>query len=82
MAVKDPLARLRALLRSEGLADDPFDDETTAVAEDAAARLRRGCLALPDPPPDALFEHVYAGPHPLLQEEREAYEDYLSTLES
>ncbi len=80
--VKDPLARLRALLRSEGLADDPFDDETTAVAEDAAARLRRGCLALPDPPPDALFEHVYAGPHPLLQEEREAYEDYLSSLES
>ena len=50
--VKDPLARLRALLRSEGLADDRVRRRvTTAVAEDAAARLRRGCLALPDPPP-------------------------------
>jgi pyruvate dehydrogenase E1 component alpha subunit len=80
--VKDPLARLRALLRAEGLADDRFEDEAAAAAEEAAASLRRGCLALPDPPPEALFAHVYAGPHPLLQEEQEAYTAYLATLEA
>jgi len=80
--VKDPLVRLRALLRAEGLADDGFEDSVTAAADEVAARLRRGCLALPDPPPDALFDHVYAGPHPLIEEERDAYAAYVSTFDS
>jgi len=75
------LVRLRALLRAEGLADDGFEAEVNAAAEEAAVALRRGCLALADPPPDALFEHVYAGPHPLLDEERTAYNEYLATLD-
>jgi pyruvate dehydrogenase E1 component alpha subunit len=79
--VKDPLARLRALLQAEGLVDDSFDDEVTAVADEVAATLRRGCLALPDPDPDSLFEHVYADRHPLLEEERQAYEAYIATLD-
>ena len=33
-----------------------------------------------DPAPDALFEHVYAGPHPLLEEERDAYAAYLADV--
>ncbi len=80
--LKDPLARLRALLRAECLADDRFEDATSAAAEVAAAGLRQGCLALADPPTGALFEHVYAGPHPLLEEEREAYAGYQATFES
>ncbi len=78
---KDPLLRLRALLLAEGLADDGFDAAVGAAAEEAAAALRRGCLALADPAPEALFEHVYAGPHPLLEEERAAYAAYLTTLD-
>ena len=80
--LRDPLARLRALLRTEGLADDRFEEKVTAAAEDAAADLRRGCLALADPPPQTLFDHVYADPHPLVEEEREAYAAYVSSLES
>ena len=78
---KDPLARLRALLRAEGLADDEFDEEVDAEAADAADRLRRGCLALADPEPLALFDHVYAEPHALLEEERNAYAAYLAGFE-
>ena len=78
---KDPLVRLRALLRSEGLADEAFEAAVGTAADEAAATLRRGCLALADPGPDALFEHVYAGPHPLLEEERAAYAEYLATLD-
>ena len=47
--VKDPLARLRALLQAEGLTDDGFDEGVTAAADEVASALRRGCLALPDP---------------------------------
>jgi pyruvate dehydrogenase E1 component alpha subunit len=74
---KDPLARLRALLWTEGAADDEFEREVEAVAGEAADRLRLGCLALADPEPLALFEHAYAEPHPLLEEERAAYAAYL-----
>ena len=75
---KDPLARLGALLHGEGLADDGFESSVSEAAEAAAADLRRGCLSMDDPDPDALFEHVYAEPHPLLEEERTAYADYLA----
>jgi len=76
--VKDPLARLSALLRAEGLVDDAFDASVEASAAEAAAALRQGCLAMADPEPADLFAHVYAEPHPLLQEECVAYADYLA----
>jgi pyruvate dehydrogenase E1 component alpha subunit len=79
--VKDPLGRLRALLHNEGLADDAFEGRVAAAADDAATALRSGCLAMPNPEPSALFEHVYAEPHPLVQAERDAYADYLADLE-
>jgi 2-oxoisovalerate dehydrogenase E1 component alpha subunit len=75
---KDPLVRLRALLQREGLADEGFEEEVTGAADEAATALRAGVLALPNPTPDALFEHVYAGPHPLLDAERDAYLEYLA----
>jgi pyruvate dehydrogenase E1 component alpha subunit len=76
--VKDPLARLHSLLQVEGLLDAHFEDDVTAQADAAAVALRQGCLALPDPGPEALFSHVYADPHPLLEEERADYEAYLA----
>jgi 2-oxoisovalerate dehydrogenase E1 component alpha subunit len=76
--VKDPLARLSALLQSEGLVDGRFAAELEADADEVAAALRQGCLAMPDALPDELFAHVYADPHPLLREEQDAYADYLA----
>jgi pyruvate dehydrogenase E1 component alpha subunit len=79
--VKDPLARLWALLRAGGLADDRFEDDVDAVAAEAAAALRAGVLAMPDPEPAELFRHVYAGPHAVLNDERAAYERYLAEFD-
>ena len=36
---------------------------------------------MPDPAPEAMFDHVYADPHPLLQLEREAYTAYQASFE-
>ena len=38
-----------------------------AAADDVAAGLRRATIALADPPPSALFDHVYAEAHPLIR---------------
>jgi 2-oxoisovalerate dehydrogenase E1 component alpha subunit len=79
---KDPLVRLRAHLHQEGLADDEFEQEVTTAAGDAATALRLGVLDMPNPTPDALFEHVYADPHPLLDAERDAYLAYLAEYDA
>jgi len=78
---KDPIARLRALLQAEGDLADEFEATVEERAAEAAATLRARCLSLPDPPPEAMFEHVYAGPHPGLDEERNAYAAYLAELD-
>jgi pyruvate dehydrogenase E1 component alpha subunit len=36
---------------------------------------------MPDPEPADLFTNVYAEAHPLLQEERDGYADYLAGFE-
>ena len=46
-----------------------------------AAALRAGCLAMLDPEPADLFAHVYAEPHSLVQEEKEAYLAYLAEFD-
>lgn len=55
---KDPIARMRAYLDGLGLADETFRAEIDAEADAFAARLRDGCIALPTPPPDSMFDHV------------------------
>jgi pyruvate dehydrogenase E1 component alpha subunit len=68
--LKDPIARLRAYLARNGFADHDFFDAVDAEGEQLAVRLRTGCRALPDPPIDSIFEHVYAEAHPLVSAER------------
>ena len=66
---------------AEGHLDDAFEAGVDDSAADAAAMLRAGCLAMPDPAPETMFEHVYAGPHPQLDEERDAYAAYLAEFD-
>jgi len=57
-AGRDPVARVRAHLIAEDALDDAADAAVTARADEAAADLRRRCLALPDPEPLSMFDHV------------------------
>jgi pyruvate dehydrogenase E1 component alpha subunit len=80
--VKDPLARVRALLEAEGLIDEEFLAAVTEVADDTAAALRRGCLGTVEPEPLSLFDEVYAEPHSLIDEERAGFAAYLADMEA
>ena len=77
---RDPIARFEAYLRSAGHLDGAGVAAVAAEAEALAERWRSACVALPDPPPDAMFEHVYAGPHPAVEADRAAYAAYAATL--
>nr|WP_239576601.1 thiamine pyrophosphate-dependent dehydrogenase E1 component subunit alpha [Cellulosimicrobium cellulans] len=77
---RDPIARFEAYLRSVGVLDDAQAARVQGVADAAAAELRAGCVALTDPPPLSLFDHVYAEPHHALERERAEYAHYLASF--
>ena len=79
--LRDPIERVRAYLVRGGLAEPEFFAEVDAEAKREGAWVRDACRNMPDPPPLALFDHVYAEPTALQREEREQYAAYLDSFE-
>jgi 2-oxoisovalerate dehydrogenase E1 component alpha subunit len=77
---RDPIVRLRAHLVANGLVDDAFFAALQAESDELAAHVREGCLALPDPDPLSMFDHVYVDDHPLLAAERSEFAAYRETF--
>ncbi len=76
--LRDPIERVKAYLSRNGVADVAFYDEIDREGDELAARIRANCLAMPDPKPLDIFDQVYAGGSPLVDEERAWYENYLA----
>jgi pyruvate dehydrogenase E1 component alpha subunit len=79
--LKDPIARVEAYLRRNGVAGDDFFSSVQQEADDLGARLREGCKALPDPTPLSIFDHVYTEITEELEQQREAFDAYLASFE-
>jgi pyruvate dehydrogenase E1 component alpha subunit len=79
--LKDPLERMKAFLYKQQIVDATFFESVEADADELAARIRKGCLEMPDPDPLSMFEHVYAEQTPLLEQEREQFRTYLAGFE-
>ncbi|MEU8364477.1 pyruvate dehydrogenase (acetyl-transferring) E1 component subunit alpha [Nonomuraea sp. NPDC048882] len=75
--LKDPIERVKAYLFKNELADQAFFDSVDAEADQLGADLRRRCLAMPDPEPLDIFDHVYREPHSLIDRERAQFAAYL-----
>jgi pyruvate dehydrogenase E1 component alpha subunit len=67
---RDPIARLEAYLRAQGLLDDEAVAAVAAEAEAVAADVRTRMNAEVEVDPLSLFDHVYATPTPQLLEQR------------
>jgi 2-oxoisovalerate dehydrogenase E1 component alpha subunit len=78
---RDPIERVARHLRERGVLDDAAEAAVQVEADAAAAALRAGCLALTDPDPLTIFDHVYAGAHPDLDRQRADYAAYLEGFE-
>ncbi len=76
--LKDPLERMKSFLYKQQLVDSSFFDQLTADADELAARIRKGCLEMPDPDPLSIFDDVYDEITPLLEEQRATHEAYLA----
>jgi 2-oxoisovalerate dehydrogenase E1 component alpha subunit len=73
---KDPIRRLRTHLERSEQADAAFFAAVDADADEFAVRLRAGCLAIPDPRPETMFDHAYHEPHAQLEEDRAWFTRY------
>jgi pyruvate dehydrogenase E1 component alpha subunit len=69
---------MRSFLFKQQLADASFVEQVEAESDALAARIREGCLSMPDPDPLFLFENVYDEPTTLLLEQKEALGTYLA----
>jgi pyruvate dehydrogenase E1 component alpha subunit len=79
--LRDPIARVEAYLRRNGLADGDFFDGVAAEAEELGVHLREGCRALPEPAVTDLFDRVYTEVPPELAAQRDEYAEYLGSFE-
>ncbi len=77
-ARRDPIARVRAHLVAQDALNPAGETAIAARADELAADLRRRCLALPDPAPLTLFDHVTVEESQLLAAERADLADLLA----
>jgi 2-oxoisovalerate dehydrogenase E1 component alpha subunit len=75
--MKDPIERVRAYLAKNELAGDDFFEAVDAEADELGRQVRAECRSLPEPRTSEMFEHVYAGAHAQLAEERAAFDSYV-----
>lgn len=80
-AQRDPIARLEAYLRAEGMLDDSGMDEAARAADALAAEVRAACIGATTRAPETMFDHVYAEPHALVERQKAEYMDYLAGFE-
>jgi pyruvate dehydrogenase E1 component alpha subunit len=80
--LRDPIERVRAYLARTGQAEPGFFAEVDAEAKLLGARVREACRTMPDPPPLAIFDNVYAEPTSILRAEREQFAAYLDSFEA
>ena len=78
--VRDPITRYRTWLEGRGASASFFTD-VDAEANDIAADLRRRALELQAPTREAIFEHVYSEPHPLMVEQAAWLENFETSFE-
>jgi 2-oxoisovalerate dehydrogenase E1 component alpha subunit len=50
-------------------------------ADELAAKVRQGCLAMPDPESLSMFDHIYVDEHPLIDAERAGFAAYTASFE-
>jgi 2-oxoisovalerate dehydrogenase E1 component alpha subunit len=73
---KDPITRMRGFLSSKGHADDAFFDAVDKEADELAARIRKACQEMPNPPKPTMFDDIYVDPHPVVEREKAEFVAY------
>jgi pyruvate dehydrogenase E1 component alpha subunit len=77
---KDPIARMKAFLDKQQIADASYFDEIDEQARAEAVHLRERVLSMPDPSPETMFDNVYPHGSPLLDAQRAEFAEYFESF--
>jgi len=77
---RDPLTRFEKFLRRQGVGDD-FFEEVARAGDELAEQIRAETFAMPNPPLENIFKHVYSDPHPMVAEQQAWLEGYEASFE-
>jgi pyruvate dehydrogenase E1 component alpha subunit len=80
--LKDPIARVKAYLVRNALADEDFFAKVEADADTLAEHIRTSTRAMPDPDPAKIFDLVYEEQTPELLEQKEWFVKYHASFAS
>jgi pyruvate dehydrogenase E1 component alpha subunit len=78
--LKDPIARLKSFLIRHEHADPEFFAGVESEADELAAYVRSGCLAMPEPAHSTLFDHVYAEGSAEIDAQRASFTRYQASF--
>ncbi len=78
---RDPLTRMRIYLEHEGLWDETKQQTLEEEVRAEVAQSVTNAFTEPIPPPESMFEHVYATPSPLLDAQRQELLEYIKATE-
>ncbi|WP_018157330.1 pyruvate dehydrogenase (acetyl-transferring) E1 component subunit alpha [Demetria terragena] len=79
---KDPIKRMRGFMESKDHADPDFFTAIDEEADELAARIRKACQEMPDPPLPHMFDDVYAEPHSLVAAEKAEFVAFHESFEA
>ena len=78
---RDPIERLRLLLVAEGELSDAFAGDLEAEGTALGERVRTAVRAMRAPDVATMFDHVYATPHAIVDDERAWFTQYEASFE-
>ena len=78
---RDPIERLRLLLVAEGELSDAFAGDLEAEGIALGERVRTAVRAMRAPDVATMFDHVYATPHAIVDDERAWFTQYEASFE-
>ena len=79
---RDPIDRVTRWLQREGWWNEPEIAAIHAEVDAMAVSLRAGCVALVEPEPLSMFDHVYAAPHQQVTDDRAFLARYLQSADA
>ncbi|WP_436003357.1 pyruvate dehydrogenase (acetyl-transferring) E1 component subunit alpha [Knoellia sp. LjRoot47] len=74
--LRDPIARYRRWLTSEGIADADFFDAIDREADELGEHVRSATVSMADPDVSDIFDQVYVEPHRQVQDDKAAFTAY------
>lgn len=80
--LRDPIERVKVHLARTGIADSGYFAEVDAAADVLAEEVRAGVRSMPEPPGAAMFDDVYAEPHPGIARQRAEFEAFEKSFEA